>query len=79
MGIEAYCDEYVGRLREMLDEISPGQVAQAAAMAAGGPGARQSDLHLRQRGSAVTASHFAVDLAKGTASPKAEIQGDQSQ
>jgi len=69
MGIEAYCEEYVGRLREMLDEISPEQVARAAGMLQEARGRGSRIYIFGNGGSAVTASHFAVDLAKGTASP----------
>lgn len=69
MGIETYCEEYVGRLREMLVEISPEQVAHAAGMMQEARGRGSRIYIFGNGGSAVTASHFAVDLAKGTASP----------
>lgn len=72
MGIEAYCEEYVARLRGMLEEISPGQVARAAEMLQEAR-RRGSRIYIfGNGGSAVTASHFAVDLAKGTAAPNPE-------
>ncbi len=69
MGIETYCTEYVDRLRVMLDEISPDQVARAADMLQDTRGRGGRIYIFGNGGSAVTASHFAVDLAKGTASP----------
>jgi len=69
MGIEAYCEEYVGRLRDMLGEISPEQVARAAEMLQEARRRGNRIYIFGNGGSAVTASHFAVDLAKGTAAP----------
>jgi D-sedoheptulose 7-phosphate isomerase len=69
MGIETYCEEYVDRLRQMLVEILPDQVARAAGMLQEARGRGSRIYIFGNGGSAVTASHFAVDLAKGTASP----------
>ena len=69
MGIETYCEEYLDRLRTMLDEVSAEQVARAAGMMQEARGRGNRIYIFGNGGSAVTASHFAVDLAKGTASP----------
>jgi len=69
MGIETYCEEYLGRLRQMLDEISPEDMARAAGMLQQVRAGGKRIYIFGNGGSAVTASHFAVDLGKGTASP----------